>query len=57
MGTPPDRRDARGIAEARTTAEAALSAAEWADAYARGKGMTILDALAEAITSTTDHRL
>jgi hypothetical protein len=56
-GTPPDPRDTHAIAEARTTAQAALSATEWADAYTRGQDMTILDALAEAIASTTDHQL
>lgn len=57
LGLRPDRWAERGIAEARTTAESALSATEWADAHARGQSMTVLDALAEAVAATTDLRI
>jgi hypothetical protein len=57
LGFRPDRWAERVISEARTTAESALSATEWADAYTRGQGMTVLDALAEAVAATTDLRI
>ena len=35
----------------------ALTPTEWDDAYARGRSMTVIDALKEAISSTTDLRV
>jgi predicted ATPase/class 3 adenylate cyclase len=57
MGTPPDQRQERERADARAAAQAALTADEWADAYARGRGLTLIDALDEALTSSAGLRV
>jgi hypothetical protein len=57
MGTPRDHRFERITADARATAERLLSPTEWEDAYARGLTMSVLDALAEALSSTASLQL
>jgi predicted ATPase/class 3 adenylate cyclase len=57
MGTPRDQRFERIVADARASAEASLETAEWTQGYARGKTMSVLDALSEALSSTTSFRL
>ena len=54
MGVPRDQRQEHEIADARVTTKRMLAPTEWDDAYVRGRTMTVLDALAEALTSTTD---
>jgi hypothetical protein len=57
LGFPRDAYEERTIAEARAAAQSALTPTEWNDAYARGQGMTVVDALAETVASTTDLRI
>jgi tetratricopeptide (TPR) repeat protein len=57
MGTPREQRQEREIADGRTTAEHALTPAEWNSAYARGKPISVLDALVEAVSATTELRI
>jgi predicted ATPase len=57
MGAPRDQRQEHEIGDARLTTKRALTSTEWDDAYARGRTMTVLDALAEALSSTTDLRI
>ena len=45
-------REDRVVADARTAAEAALTPTEWAEVYARGQGMTVVDAVNEALATT-----
>ncbi len=54
MGTPRDHAQERETTDARTAAQSVLTPTEWADSYARGRTMTVQDALAEAISSTAD---
>jgi predicted ATPase/class 3 adenylate cyclase len=57
MGVPRDQRQENEIADARVTTKQALAPADWNDAYTRGKTMTVLEALAEALAATTDLRI
>jgi hypothetical protein len=57
MGTSRDQRFERIVADARATAEPTLTPAEWTQGYERGKAMSVLDALAEALSSTTGLQL
>jgi predicted ATPase/class 3 adenylate cyclase len=57
IGTPRDPLMERTVAHARATAQRKLTPTEWADAYACGQDMTILDALDEALSSTTGLRI
>jgi predicted ATPase len=54
MGVPRDQRQELEIADARATTKRVLTSTAWDDAYARGRTMTVLDALAEALSSTTE---
>jgi hypothetical protein len=57
IGMPRDQRFEHIVADARATAEQALSPSEWDENYARGKTMTLLEALAEALSSTAGLHL
>ncbi len=57
LGYRPVPREESIIADARTAAKAALTPAEWEDAYARGRAMTVIDALNEALASTAGLRI
>jgi predicted ATPase len=57
LGFPRDAYEERTIAEASAAAQSALTTTEWNDAYARGQRMTVVDALAETVASTTDLQI
>ena len=57
MGTGRDQWQEREVSDARSASQLALSASEWNDAYARGRSMTVQDALDEALAATTVLRI
>ena len=54
LGLTRDEVDEAQVAAASKPARAAMTQVEWTDTYARGRGILIKDALAEAISATTD---
>jgi tetratricopeptide (TPR) repeat protein len=56
QGVPRDHRQETQVAEAYAAALPTMTPTEWATVRERGRGMTLRDALLEAISSTTDLR-
>ncbi len=57
MGITPDRHQEREITSALATARSQLSSAAWDAEYTRGQHMNVLDALDQALSSTTGLRV